>query len=208
MLPADPLFQFKPCLFPGIFLSQWEARSWKQQWCIMQTLTSQLMGDKIIKRGRWIICSEALMNTHEAFRSQRCVVRWVSGERGKLRDSDQSRKAKWLYVLVGECLLPPLRWTLLAEPEHCNSAFTLPLFFFFLMYIFILSPGGFSEKRGMLWHEDGGLCLAGWSLPPRPCLLYHSVGECTESQGGGQERTLRRSSCIHQGVYSLGEGSK
>lgn len=148
----------------------------------MQTLTSQLTGDKIIKRGRWIIRSEALMNTHEAFRSQLCVVRWVSGERGRIRDSDKYRKAKWWYVLVGGCLLPLSRWTLLAELEHYNSAFTLSFF--------ILSCGGVSEKNGLVWHEDGGPCLTGWSLHCHPDHAYCTTERVNAQSQGWFKRGL------------------
>lgn len=109
------------------FISQRQGLSWKQQWWIMHTLTSQLMWDKIIKRGRWIICTEALRNIHESFKSQLSVVWWVSEEMGTVRDSDKCSRAQWPSVLVEECPFPCLCWILLVIPEHCHRDFSFSI---------------------------------------------------------------------------------
>lgn len=61
-----------------------------------------------------------------------------------------------------------------------------------LFFLSLLSCSGFSEKRGLLWHEDGDPSFAVGSLSPTPCTT-----ECVNAwrvKGGSIERTLRRSS--------------
>lgn len=146
----------------------------------MHTLTSQPMWDKIIKRRRWIICTEALRNAHESFKSQLCVVWWVSGEMETISDSEKFRKAQWPYMLVEDCPFPCLCWTLLVISERYHSDFSLS--FLSCLVVGLVRKGVWCGMKTEALVQPG--------VPsPRLC-----------SRSG-------RSSSVHEGIYSLGNSS-